>query len=154
MGNHRDGPGCFDRRAVGVALAQLRPAVDELRPSTTIAHKRGDLRIRWLRTVCHVLLRGSAHLPGASVLRRTRGLHLLGLAGCDRACSHHASTGLHQLQGIRGTGVADRHPDHAGVGVLRHRLLRHHRQVERLFTALDRHTFLCAWPCRTVYCQC
>ncbi len=38
--------------------------------------------------------------------------------------------GYTSRQGIRRAGVADRHPDHAGVGGLRHRVLRHHRHAQ------------------------
>jgi hypothetical protein len=48
----------------------------------------------------------------------------------DRGGGDHAAAGLHQRQGIRRARVADRHPDHAGVGGLRGRVLRHHRQAQ------------------------
>ena len=38
--------------------------------------------------------------------------------------------GITTRQGIRRARVADRHPDHAGVGLLRDRVLRHHRQAQ------------------------
>ncbi len=57
--------------------------------------------------------------------RRPRRLHLLGLAGGDRARRDHAAARHHFLQGVRRARVADRHPDRAGVGGLRLRVLRH-----------------------------
>ena len=57
-------------------------------------------------------------------------LHVLGLAGGDRRGGDHAAAGLSPRQGIRRARVADRHPDHAGVGGLRDRVLRHHRQAQ------------------------
>ena len=49
------------------------------------------------------------------------------------------AAGLHQQQGIRGTRMAHRHPDHAGLGGLRHRVLRHHHQ------APPKHIYVANW---------
>ena len=62
--------------------------------------------------------------------RQAGRLHLLGLAAGDRGRGHQPAAGLHQRQGIRRAGVADRHPDHAGLGGLRRRVLRHHRHAQ------------------------
>ncbi len=56
---------------------------------------------------------------------RARGVHVLGLDRGHRAGRRHAAARLHQRQGIRRARVADRHPDHAGLGLLRGRVLRH-----------------------------
>ncbi len=58
------------RRATGLARPQLRHPVAELRPPAPAAHQRGDLRLRRLRAVGHLVLRGAAHLPGAACSRR------------------------------------------------------------------------------------
>ncbi len=113
-----------------MARPELRLAVDELRPPAPAAHQRGDLRLRRLRTVRHQLLRGAAHLPGATVLRHPRLLHLLGLATGDPAGRHQPAAGLHLVQGVRRAGMADRHPDHGGLGRLRGGVLRHPGQAQ------------------------
>ncbi len=67
--------------------------------------------------------------------RRARGVHVLGLAGGHRARRGDAAAGLHRRQGIRRARMADRHPDHAGVGRLRRRVLRHDRASARRRTS-------------------
>jgi phosphoglycolate phosphatase-like HAD superfamily hydrolase len=57
-------------------------------------------------------------------------VHLLGLATGDRGGRDQPAAGLHQRQGIRRARMAHRHPDHAGLGVLRHRVLRHGRHPQ------------------------
>jgi cytochrome c oxidase cbb3-type subunit 1 len=52
----------------------------------------------------------------ASLFARSRQVHLLGLATGHRARRHHPAAGLHQFQGIRRAGMADRHADHRGLG--------------------------------------
>jgi cytochrome c oxidase cbb3-type subunit 1 len=69
--------------------------------------------------VCNVLLVRSAHLPRPPLGWSAGGLYLLGLANRHPAGRDHAAAGYHPGQGIRRTGVADRHPDHAGLGFLR-----------------------------------
>ncbi|KAG0767440.1 hypothetical protein G6F22_017653 [Rhizopus arrhizus] len=101
----------------------------ELRPLAPAAYQRGDLRLRWQRAVHDVLLRRPAHLSGPPVLWPLGRVHVLGLADRHRRRRHHAADGIHQQQGIRGTRMADRHPDHAGLGRLRHRVLRHDHQA-------------------------
>ena len=123
---------------VGVIIAtqlmfpdtDLRHSLAVLRPPAPAAHQRGDLRVRRIGTVRHQLLRRPAHLPYAPVLRHPRGVHVLGLAGGHRRRGHHPSPGLHDLARVRRTRMADRHPDHAGLGLLRDRLLRHDRQAQ------------------------
>ena len=44
--------------------------------------------------------------------------------------ARHAAARLHHRQGVRRARVADRHPDHAGVGLLRRRVLRHDRAAQ------------------------
>ena len=83
------------RRPAGLAGTQLRHSLAQLRAPAPAAHQRGDLRLRRLRAVRHLLLRGAAHLPGARCSRRAGGLHLLGLAGGHRAGGDHPAAGLH-----------------------------------------------------------
>ena len=45
-------------------------------------------------------------------------IYLLGLAAGHPAGRNYAAAGHHHEQGIRRTRVADRYPDHAGLGVL------------------------------------
>jgi cytochrome c oxidase cbb3-type subunit 1 len=112
--------------AVGVLIAaQLLSRTSRtafmavLRTPAAAAHQRGDLRVRRLGAFRHVVLLRAAHLPGAPVLRCARVVHVLGLDGGDRARRDHAAAGLHDEQGVRRARVADRHPDHAGVGLVR-----------------------------------
>ena len=51
------------RGAARVAGAQLRHPVAHLRPAPPAAHQRGDIRVRRLRPVRDLVLRGAAHLP-------------------------------------------------------------------------------------------
>ena len=117
------------RRAARVAGAQLRPPLDQLRPPPPPAHQRGDLRVRRLCAVRDLVPRGAAHLPRAPVLPPARRVHLLGLAGGDRARRGHPAAGHHPGQGVRGARMADRRPHRGGVGGLRGGLPRHHRQA-------------------------
>lgn len=64
------------------------------------------------------------------VRAQSRRVLLLGLAIGDPAGSNQLATGLHQFQGIRRAGMADRHPDHHRLGRLRHRVLRHRGQAQ------------------------
>ena len=116
-----------DRGPARVARAQLRHPLAHLRPAPPPAHQRGDLRVRRLRALRDLVLRGAAHLPRAAVLPPPRRVHLLGLAGGDRARRDHPPPRHHPGQGVRGARVADRRPHRGGVGGLRDRLHRHHR---------------------------
>jgi cytochrome c oxidase cbb3-type subunit 1 len=51
-----------------LSYGRLRPA----------AHQRGDLRVRGLRAVCHLVPRRAAHLPDAAFCARPGHVHLLG----------------------------------------------------------------------------
>ncbi len=50
---------------------------------------------------------------------------------------HHVAARYHHQQGIRRTGMADRHPDHGGLGDLCHRVLRHHHETPRDSTSMS-----------------
>ena len=58
-----------------------------------------------------------------------RRVHVLGLERRHRARGDHAAARHHDQQGVRRARVADRHPDHAGLGRVRGRVLRHDRQA-------------------------
>ncbi len=118
MGRGRHAGRGHHRRPARVARTQRR-TLALVRPAAPAAHQRGDFRVRRLRAVRDVLLCGPAHLPRAPVQHGARVLYVLGLAGGDRAGRDHAAARLHQRQGIRRARMADRYPDHAGVGVLR-----------------------------------
>ena len=130
VGHRRHARGRDHRRAAPVARVPGRHPLALLRPAAPAAHQRGDLRVRRLRALRDVVLRGAADLPGAPVLRAARGVHVLGLDRRDRARRDHAAAGLHQRQGIRRARVADRHPDHARVGLVCRRVLRHDLQAQ------------------------
>ncbi len=113
-----------------MARIELRPAVDELRPPSPPAHQRGDLRLRWVRPLRHLVLRGATYLASPTDFRHAGGLHLLGLAGRDRGRRADPAAGFHHLQGIRRTGMAAGHPPGDRLDHLRDRVLRHHRQAQ------------------------
>ena len=62
--------------------------------------------------------------------RTAGGFHVLGLATGDRGGRDYLAARHHDLQGIRRARVADRRPDHAGLGRLCRRVLRHDRQAQ------------------------
>ncbi|MNN54854.1 hypothetical protein D3C81_1696920 [compost metagenome] len=101
LGRRRHGHGGVHRLATGLARPQLRPRMDQLRAPAPTAHQPGDLRLRRLRAVRHLLLHGTAHLPYPSVRRPADRLHLLGLAGGDRHHAGQPAAGLHHHQGVR-----------------------------------------------------
>ena len=105
--------------AADLAGPELRPALADLQPPAAAAHQRGDLRLRRLGAVRHLLLRRAAHLPRAAVRRPAGGVHVLGLAAGHRAGGHHAAARHHQRQGIRRARMADRHADRRRLGRLR-----------------------------------
>ncbi len=127
LGCARHGPRRIHRRSAGVAAAELRPALDQLRPAATDSHQSGDLRLRWRRAVRLVLLHRSAHQPCPADLRSAGGAGFLGLAGSLRGNADQLRAGLHHVQGIRRDGVADRTLGDADLGALRLSVLRHHR---------------------------
>ena len=104
------------RRAALLAGAQLRHFLAVLRPPASAAHQRGDLRVRRLGAVRHLVLRRAAHLSRAAVRREARGVHVLGLAGRDRAGGDHAAAGHDLGQGIRRARMADRPADRRWSG--------------------------------------
>ena len=70
-----------------------------------------------------------------------------------RGRRHHAAAGPHHQQGIRRTGVADRHRHRRGLGGLHGQPVRHHRQAAREAhvcgdLVLHRHG-ASPWPCCT-----
>ncbi len=130
LGHRRDAGRRADRRAAGLPGAELRPAVAQLRPPAPAAHQRRDLRLRRFGAVRQLALRGAAHLPGTADLRRARELRVLGLAAGDRAGRGDAAARHDLVQGVRRARVADRHPDHRGVGRLRDPLLRHDHEAQ------------------------
>ncbi len=54
------------------------------------------------------------------------------------AAADHAAARHHHVEGVRRARMADRHPDRAGVGRLRGRVLRHHRASARSRTSTSR----------------
>ncbi len=125
VGHRRHGPRGFSRGSIGLARTQFRFAVDQFRAPAPIAHQRGDLCFWRLRAVRQLVLLGAAHLPDTIVRTENRRILLLGLASRDSAGGHQPAAGLHQFQGIRRTGMADRHSDHHCLGRLRGGVLRH-----------------------------
>ncbi len=127
LGRARHGARGVHRRAAGMAPAELRPALDQLRPAATDPHQSGDLRFRWRRAVRLVLLHRSAYQPCPADLRSAGRRGVLGLAGSLRGDAGQLCAGLHHLQGIRRDGVADCALGDADLGALRLSVFRHHR---------------------------
>jgi len=127
LGHRRDAGRRDHRRPAALARPHVRHSVAVVRPAPPAAHQRGDLRVRGLGAVRDLVLRRAAHLPGAVVLRHARSVHVLGLDRGDRARRDHAADGHDVVEGVRGARVADRPPDHGGVGRLCGRVLRHDR---------------------------
>ncbi len=115
-------------------------------PSASAAYQRSDLRVWWLGHVCRVVLHRAAHLPGTAVGRKAGGLHFLGLDCGDRTGCSHTALGLYQLQGICRAGMADRYPDHGGVGVVRAGVLRHHHQAQNQAHLCVQLVLRCLYP--------
>jgi hypothetical protein len=101
-----------------------------LRAVASVAHQRGDLRVRRLRAVRDQPARGPAHLPRAGDLGQAGRVRVLGLAGGHRVRCGDPAAGLHPGQGVRRAGMADRHPDRGGLGRLRGAVPRHDRQAQ------------------------
>ncbi|MNT49802.1 hypothetical protein D3C72_1866770 [compost metagenome] len=102
----------------------------DIRTPASAAHECGDFRLRHLRPVRYLVLRRATHLPGAPVFRQTGRLHLLGLASRDPVRRRYPAYGHDTRQGIRGTGMAYRHPHRRRLDRLRHRVLRHADQAQ------------------------
>ena len=92
----------------GVARAQFRPAVDQLRPAAAAAHLGGDLRVRRQRADRDLVLCRAEDLPRAA-RRRSRALvrrRRLQLLHPDRR--HRLSARRHPIQGICRAGMVRR----------------------------------------------
>jgi cytochrome c oxidase cbb3-type subunit 1 len=111
-------------------------------PELNLAEWLGYGRLRPLHTNAVIFAFGGCALMATSyyVVQRTCHTTLFapGLAAFTfwgwqaghRAGGGDPAAGHHQQQGVRRTGMADRHPHHAGVGSLCRGVLRHHRQAQ------------------------
>ena len=126
----------LSRRRAVLAAVQPRPVVHQFRPVAPGAYLGGDLRVRRLGAVRHVVLRRAAHLPRAPVRRRSAGeLHLLGLPVLHRHGGAVLRDGLQPGPGIRRARVASRPVADRRLGALRAGLHRHGGEAARSRTS-------------------
>ncbi len=118
VGHRRHGRRGLDRRSVVLAGAELRHPVAHLWPSAAAAYECGDFRVRRLRPHGDFVLRRTKNQSRAPVRRPIGGVRVLGMASRDSRGGDFSAPGLHPGQGICRTRMADRHPDHAGLGRL------------------------------------
>ena len=109
------------RHRTGLAAVQPRPFVHQLRPAAPGAHLRGDLRLRRIGAVRHLVLRRAAHLPRALV--RRRGARRTSCSGATSSSSSwrrcQLRDGLQPEPGIRRTRMAYRPVADRRLGRLR-----------------------------------
>src|SRR5450830_1868091 len=94
MGRHRHAGRRLYRSTAGLAGAQLRYSLADLRTLASPAYECSDFCIRHLWSVRDLVLCRAADLPGPLVLRQAGCIHVLGLAtGAGVGC-HHLADGF------------------------------------------------------------